>query len=50
MKAIVYNKKILPDKLQYCDVEKPTPKKNEILIEVHVVSPNAADYRSIKMD
>lgn len=49
MKAIVYNKKNLSDKLQYCNVEKPIPKKNEILIEVHAVSPNAADYRSLKM-
>ena len=49
MKAIVYNKKSHPDKLVYCDVEKPVPADNEVLIKVHAVSLNAADYRSMKM-
>ena len=49
MKAIVYNKKSYPDKLVYCDVDKPMPNDNEVLIKVHSVSLNAADYRSMKM-
>ena len=49
MKAIVYNKKSYPDKLVYCDVDKPVPNDNEVLIKIHSVSLNAADYRSMKM-
>jgi len=49
MKAIVYNKKSYPDKLVYCDIGKPVPNDNEVLIKVHSVSLNAADYRSMKM-
>ena len=49
MKAIVYSKKSYPDKLVYCDVDKPIPGDREVLIKVHSVSLNAADYRSMKM-
>jgi len=49
MKAIVYNKKAHPDKLVYCDVEKPVPNDNEVLVRIIVVSVNAADYRSMNM-
>jgi NADPH:quinone reductase-like Zn-dependent oxidoreductase len=49
MKAIVYNKKNYPDKLVYCEVDKPVPNDNEVLIKVLAVSLNAADYRSMKM-
>lgn len=49
MKAIVYNKKGSPDKLIYSDVEKPQPGDIEVLIKIHAVSANAADYRSMKM-
>jgi len=49
MKAIVYNKKVLPDKLVYCDTEKPMPNDNEVLVRIIAVSVNAADYRSMKM-
>ena len=49
MKAIVYDKKSFPDKLVSRDVEKPVPNDNEVLIKVHAVSLNAADYRSMKM-
>jgi NADPH:quinone reductase-like Zn-dependent oxidoreductase len=49
MKAVVYNKKSTPDKLLYCDIDKPVPGENEVLIGVHAVSLNAADYRSMKM-
>jgi NADPH:quinone reductase-like Zn-dependent oxidoreductase len=46
MKAVVYNRKNPPDKLVFCDVAKPVPNDNEVLIKVHSVSLNAADYRS----
>jgi NADPH:quinone reductase-like Zn-dependent oxidoreductase len=49
MKAIVYNKKALPDKLVYCDIEKPIPNDNEVLVKIIAASVNAADYRSMKM-
>jgi NADPH:quinone reductase-like Zn-dependent oxidoreductase len=49
MKAVVYNKKASPDKLIYCVVDKPVANENEVLIKVHAVSLNAADYRSMKM-
>lgn len=49
MKAIVYTKKALPEKLVYSDVEKPVPNDNEVLVKIIAVSINAADYRSMKM-
>jgi NADPH:quinone reductase-like Zn-dependent oxidoreductase len=49
MKAVVYNRKSYPDKLVYCDADKHVPNDNEVLIKVHAVSLNAADYRSMKM-
>ncbi len=49
MKAVVYKKKGKPDKLVYCDVEKPEPNENEVLVRIVAVSGNAADYRSMRM-
>jgi NADPH:quinone reductase-like Zn-dependent oxidoreductase len=49
MKAVVYNKSAKPDRLVYCDVEKPAPKDDEVLVRIHAASVNAADYRSMKM-
>ncbi len=49
MKAVVYNKKGSPEKLIYCDVDKPVPNDDEMLIKIVAVSVNAADYRSMKM-
>ena len=49
MKAVVYNKKGVPDRLIYCDVEKPVPNDNEVLIKVVAASVNAADYRSMSL-
>lgn len=49
MKAIVYHNKHPSDKLIYCDVEKPRPTDNEVLIKIVCTSLNAADYRSMKM-
>jgi NADPH:quinone reductase-like Zn-dependent oxidoreductase len=49
MKAVLYNKKASPEKLIYCEIDKPVPKDNEVLIKINAVSLNAADYRSMKM-
>jgi len=43
MKAVVYDR-TSPDRLSYCDVEKPVPGDGEVLIKVHTTSLNAADY------
>ncbi|MCC6275601.1 MAG: NAD(P)-dependent alcohol dehydrogenase [Leptospiraceae bacterium] len=48
MKAVLYDKKSLPEKLKYCEIEKPLPKENEILVKIFATSINAADYRSMK--
>jgi NADPH:quinone reductase-like Zn-dependent oxidoreductase len=49
MKAVVYDRKALPDRLKYCDIEKPVPGDDEVLVKIAAVSVNAADYRSMKM-
>ncbi len=50
MKAIIYTEYGSPDVLQFKDVEKPTPKEDEVLIKVHAASLNAADLHYLRAD
>ena len=48
MKAIVYTQYGPPEALQLEDVAKPTPKDDEVLIEVRAVSVNRSDWEGLR--
>jgi NADPH:quinone reductase-like Zn-dependent oxidoreductase len=44
MKAILFTKYGSPDFLEVADIERPTPKDNEVLVKVHAASVNSWDW------
>ena len=50
MKAAVYYKYGSPDVISIVEVEKPTPKDGEVLIQIKTASVNAYDWHSIRAD
>jgi NADPH:quinone reductase-like Zn-dependent oxidoreductase len=48
MKAIVYHQYGSPDVLELREVEKPTPKDDEVLLKVHAASVNPADWHLLR--
>ncbi|MBN1775830.1 MAG: NAD(P)-dependent alcohol dehydrogenase [Clostridiales bacterium] len=49
MKAMVYSKRNAPPAMRLTDIEKPVPTADQVLVKIHSVSLNAADYRSMQM-
>lgn len=50
MKAITYAKYGGPDVLEYREVPTPTPEDDDVLIEIHTASLNAADWHLLRAD
>ena len=48
MKAIVYTEYGPPDVLKLREIKKPTPKEDEVLVEVHAASVNYVDWQVLR--
>ncbi len=50
MKAVVRRRYGSPDVLSLAEVEKPSPKDDEVLVKIHAASLNAYDWHSMRAD
>src|SRR5260370_36573562 len=50
MKAVVYYKYGSPDVLELKEIEKPTPRDNEVLVKVHAASANPVDWHLMRAE
>jgi len=50
MKAIVYHKYGSPDVLEFEEIQKPTPKEDEVLVKIHTASANPLDWHILRAD